>query len=323
MPCGGTCPSGYACGTANGIEVCRSANNVPLFSHVFVILMENTSLSTLKTAMNGSGAPNLKALAAARATGSDYHGVAHPSLPNYVALVSGDVQGVACDCKPTPNQGSCNTFTCNLLLGSCSCNTGAMNLGDQLEAASKSWTAFGEDMGTACNTSDSGNYAVRHVPFLYFDDVRSNTARCNAHVVDFSNFNAANPPVFSFIAPNLVHDMHNPEPATSQNITNGDMWIGPEVAAITASPAYQQGGLLVVVWDEDDLSGGLGGSDDAVPIFVMSPYAKVNGYVSSVKMNHYSLLATIEEGLDLPKLGKASSPGSGVAATLSDYFPPN
>jgi len=36
------------------------------------------------------------------------------------------------------------------------------------------------------------------------------------------------------------------------------------------SAAYAQGGLLVVVWDEDDGSGGLSGTDDPAPIFVMS-----------------------------------------------------
>src|SRR5262249_14021460 len=149
-----------------------------------------------------------------------------------------------------------------------SCNNNAMNLGDQLEAAQQSWKAFGEGMGTPCNTTDGGNYAVRHVPFLYYDDVRGNAARCAAHVVDFSTFDLQNPAKFSFIAPDLVHDMHDPVPATTQNIANGDTWIGPEVTAITTSAAYQQGGLLVVVWDEDDASGGLFGSDDPIAIFV-------------------------------------------------------
>src|SRR5262249_24307020 len=38
--CGGqTCPTGYTCGTANGLPVCVSADGIPLFSHVLVILM--------------------------------------------------------------------------------------------------------------------------------------------------------------------------------------------------------------------------------------------------------------------------------------------
>jgi hypothetical protein len=185
------------------------------------------------------------------------------------------------------------------------------------------WGAFGEDMGKPCNIADSGNYAVRHVPFLYFDDIQTNTARCKAHVVDFTTLDWATAPTFTYVAPNLVDDMHDPFPASSTNIANGDKWIGPLVTKIVASPGYTKGGLLVVVWDEDDDSGGLTGSDDPTPIFVISPYAKNTGYVSMPKANHYSLLATIEDGLGLPRLGKAAHPGTGVADTLSDFFPAN
>src|SRR5277367_3425421 len=81
----GTCPSGYACGSANGIAVCRStATSIPLFSHVFVILMENTSLSTLEAAITANTAPNLKMYQSSYASATDYHGVTHPSLPNYI-----------------------------------------------------------------------------------------------------------------------------------------------------------------------------------------------------------------------------------------------
>jgi hypothetical protein len=318
VTCPANCPTGYTCGTANGLPVCKAASGIPLFSHVFVILMENTSLSTLQMAMSGGGAPQLAAMTAKYATGSDYHGVAHPSLPNYIALTSGDTQGIACDCKAQTGQGSCNLLTCNLLLGLCSCDQPAMHIGDQLEAAGLTWMAFGEGMGTACNLTDSGSYAVRHVPFLYYDNIQTDAARCNAHVVDFSSFDPNNAARFNFIAPNLVHDMHDPVPATAQNITNGDMWIGPEVMAIMSSPAYTQGGLLVVVWDEDDGSGGITGSDDPIGIFVMSPYANGGGYVSSTKADHYSLLATFEDGLGLPRLGKAAA-----ASPLTDYFPSN
>src|SRR5579862_4613008 len=42
----GTCPTGYTCGSANGNAVCRSnTTQIPLFTNVFVILMENTTLA--------------------------------------------------------------------------------------------------------------------------------------------------------------------------------------------------------------------------------------------------------------------------------------
>jgi hypothetical protein len=311
--------------------VCRAPSSIPLFSHVFLVVMENTSLSTLKAAMQASPsqAPNLQALATKYATGSAYHGVAHPSLPNYIALTSGDTQNVVCDCDASPGLGACSTSStvcsASILFGNqCSCPNNATNIADQLEGAGKSWMAYGESMGTPCNLTDSGNYAQRHVPFLYYDDIQTNASRCKSHVVDFGSFSPDTAPDYTFIAPNLIDDMHNPDPTTSVNIPDGDAWIGPQMAKIMASPSYTSGGLLVVVWDEDDGSGGLlGNTDDPIGIFVMSPYAKSGGFVSSVTANHYSLLATIEDGLGLTRLANAAHPGTNMAATLSDYFPPN
>jgi hypothetical protein len=317
------CPDGATPGTANGLPVCRAASGIPLFTNVFVVLMENTSLSTLSPQMQDGGvAPTLAGYAAKYATGSDYHGVVHPSLPNYVALVSGDPQGIACDCKAIADAGTCGAL-CNATFnsGNCSCDVSASNIGDQLETAGKTWMAFAEGMGaqTPCNVVDdsSTSYAVRHVPFLYFDDVQTNATRCEQHAVDYSLFDPASPAAFNFIAPNLVDDMHDPFPAGTTNIANGDKWIGPQVDAILASKGYTSGGLLVVVWDEDDLSGaGPLNTDNPVPIFVFSPYAKSGGYVSGVKADHYALLATFEDGLGLPRLGSAAK-----ATPLTDYFP--
>jgi hypothetical protein len=321
--CASPCPTGYTCGTANGKPVCRAKSGIPMFSHIFMIMMENTSLSTLNAAIAAGSAPNLKSLGAMNATASAYHGVAHPSLPNYVALTSGGTQGIGCDCQPLAGQGTCNIATCNLLLGDCSCAQSVTNLADQIEAAKETWTAFGEGMSTPCNTSDDSTtqYAVRHVPFLYYDDIQTDTARCDAHVVDFSSFDPATAPQYTFIAPNLTDDMHDPDPTTSVNIPDGDTWIGPEVAKIMASPSYTDGGLIVVLWDEDDDSGGITGTDDPVPIYVMSPYAKSGGYVSAVEADHYSLLATIEDGMNLTRLGEAGMTRPMKADTLADFFP--
>lgn len=314
----GTCPTGYTCKTANGLPVCRSnTSQIPLFSHVFVILMENTSLKTLEAGINNNQAPNLASWQGKYATGTDYHGVAHPSLPNYIALTSGDTQGIGCDCGAAPGNGKC--FAVLDVCLTCSCDQKVQHLGDQIEAAKKTWMDFGESMGTPCNLKDNGDYAVRHNPFLYYDNVQTDTGRCNSHVVDFSNFDPNNAPSFSFIAPNLVSDMHDPDPPDSTNIPNGDKWLGQHAGAILASNGYKNGGLLVIVWDEDDASGGIGGTtNDPIGIWVMSPYAKSGGYVSKTTADHYSLLATIEDGLDLGRMGKAST-----AQPLTDYFPPN
>jgi len=313
------CPQGYHCGTANGLPVCRNdETGIPLFGHVFIIVMENLSFSTLDEKDNRAASPFLHSLMTSAAYSTGYHGVAHPSLPNYLAMTSGGTQGTECDCSPA-GQGSCNDLVCNAILHSCSCANPAESIADELEAAGRSWKAYGEDMGAPCNLADSGGYATRHVPFLYYSGIQSAPDRCQSHVVDYSAFAQDAPahvPEFVFIAPNLTHDMHDPVlPGGKTNIQNGDSWLSSTgVAAITPLDAYQEGGLIVIVWDEDDYSG-VFDDDDPIPLFVLSPYAKT-GYASAVRADHYSLLATVEDGLDLPRLGKA-----GAASPLSDFFP--
>src|SRR5262249_42749444 len=46
--CGAPCPTGFHCGSANGLAVCRHDDSgIPLFSNVFVVLMENLSFNEL------------------------------------------------------------------------------------------------------------------------------------------------------------------------------------------------------------------------------------------------------------------------------------
>jgi len=325
----GTCPTGFTCGTANGTSVCFSPTGVPKFTNIVVVMMENTTLATLQTADN---TPYLTGLGQAWASSSNYHGATHPSLRNYIALTSGDPQGIGdddvlhklfCDCHPTGP--ACSAFNCVVLgipLGNCGCPINARNVADDIEAAGLTWRDYGEGMGTPCNLTDNSatNYAARHNPFLYYDDIQT-TSRCTSNVVDYSSFASdlqAGLPTFSLVAPNLVHDMHNPFPASSQNYVNGDQWLATQIPSILGAAPWQPGGagLLVIVWDEDDLSGGLTQStDDPIPMFLISPLAQAGGYVSATQYNHYSLLATIEDSLGLPRLLNAQA-----AKPMTDFF---
>ena len=68
---------------------------VPRVDHVVVIVFENEE----RQSVLGSGvAPTFDRLAARYAQATDDRAVAHPSLPNYLALVSGSTHGVTDDC---------------------------------------------------------------------------------------------------------------------------------------------------------------------------------------------------------------------------------
>ena len=63
------------------------------------------------------------------------------------------------------------------------------------------------------------------------------------------------------------------------------------------SPAWQAGGTLLLTWDEGS------GAGNRVAALVITPEAK--GRTSALPYDHYSLLATMEDLLGLPRLGKA------------------
>ena len=68
--------------------------------HIFFIMMENHATSEIIG--NTADAPFINQLAHRYAVATNYHGVTHPSLPNYLAAISGDFQGIWDDCKAGP-----------------------------------------------------------------------------------------------------------------------------------------------------------------------------------------------------------------------------
>ena len=279
-------------------------------------MMENTSASGISASLT----PYLEGtVGPAWATSSNYSGVTDPSLPNYIAITSGGTQTITCDCQPT---GTACQPNCSNLFGTSGCNCGGMtvaHLGDQLDTAKLSWREYGQTMGTACNTSDTGAYATKHIPFLYYNDVlnSSTSGYCANHVVDYGDFAAdlaGTPNVFNLISPDLNNDMHGTGAIqTTTDVTNGDTWLSNNVPAILGSPAFTDGGIVFIVWDEGSFSL----STNGLPFYLLSPLAKKSGYSSSVAYNHYGVLATIEDGLNLgSRLGSASG-----AAPLADFFP--
>src|SRR5258705_9497572 len=86
---------------ATGLVSARPAA-VPRLAHVVVVVFENQERSTVL----GTGqAPTFDRLAGDYAQATDYQAVAHPSLPNYLALISGSTHGVTNDCTNCPQSG--------------------------------------------------------------------------------------------------------------------------------------------------------------------------------------------------------------------------
>lgn len=243
-----------------------SASSV--LAHVVIIVEENKPKDTI---VGNSAAPYLNSLMHTYAMAQNYYGVTHPSLPNYLALTSGTFDGITTDCNPPG--------------GACEANV--KNIADEIEQSGRTWKEYAESMPSPCYQYNSGEYAVKHNPFMYYPDITSNPARCNSHVVPFSTFSkdlasTTSLPNYSFITPNLCNDMHN------CSVQTGDQWLAKIVPAILNSPGFtKQRSLLAIVWDE-----GYVGNNNVLAILAGSAVKK--GYVSTAYYNHYSLLHTIE-----------------------------
>jgi phospholipase C len=271
--------------------------SIPAFSHIFTIVMENRSYDQI---IGNNSAPYMNSLATQYALAANYYGVIHPSLPNYIALTAGD------------------TFTITKNCTDCFIDT--PNIVDQLETAGKSWKAYIESMPSPCFVGDAGSlYRQKHNPFIYFDSIRNNPARC-AKIVPFEQFDAdlqsGALPQYVWITPNMCNSMHD------CSVKTGDDWLKLWVDKILASPAWQQNGVLFVTFDEGRPSDDTGCCEYAVGghivTLVISPLAKP-AFQSQVAYDHYSLLRTIEEAWSMPLLNKANC---ACSPAMADFFTP-
>jgi phospholipase C len=277
-------------GMAVAQKATPSAPAVPNFRHIFVIVLENHSYDDV---IGNDKLPYLNGLAKQFGLATASYGVTHPSLPNYLALIGGDTFNVTTDCKD--------------------CFVSAPNLVDQLETAGKSWKAYMDGMPSPCFLGNQGDYAQKHNPFLYFDDVRTNAARCNK-IVPFtelaSDLKANAVPDFIWITPDQCHDMHSCPPE------QGDAWLAAEVPKILASSAWKDGGALFITFDEGTTNDGCCGQPGGgrIPTLVVSPLVAPGTRVST-PFNQYGLLRAIEDAWGLPHLGAAAE-----ANSLADFF---
>jgi phosphatidylinositol-3-phosphatase len=249
---------------------------VPAFRHALVVVFENKEQGEVA---GNPAAPTFAALARQYATLSTYEAVSHPSLPNYLALVSGSTQGIENDCT--------------------SCIVHAPNLADTLERAGLSWKTYAEGLPSPGFTGASaGLYAKKHDPFLYFADIAENRSR-RERVVPLeqlrSDLAAGQLPDFALVVPNLCHDMHDCPVAT------GDQWLRDTIVPLLGDPQLA-GSVVFVVFDEGATDEGGGGR---VAAMALGPLVRPGSHYDR-ETNHYGLLRTLEDAWGLPPLGESA-----------------
>jgi hypothetical protein len=328
-----------------------SASALPPIKHVFIVVLENKDFD--QTFADDSKAPYLaKTLPSQGQLLTQYYATGHLSLDNYITMVSGQ--------PPNPvTQADCQFFQDfvgtvgedGVAIGQgCVYPPEVKTIADQLESKDLTWKGYMEDMANsptepkscrhpAINARDStqsakadDQYAARHNPFVYFHSIIDRPA-CAANDVDLSQLpkdleSASTTASYSFITPDLCSDGHD-EPCIDGRpggLESINEFLQTWIPRIAGSPAYADGGLVIVTFDEaeDDASdccnepaspnspnnggptpGNGGGRIGAV---LLSKYIKA-GSVNDTPYNHYSLLRSTEDMFGLPHLAFAAQEG--------------
>lgn len=255
--------------------------------HILIVVMENHSYEQV---IGNSQMPYINALARANAVVSTTD-LSHPSLPNYLGLISGSIQNNPQDTTPQDGTYAGLQFT------------------DLLAAKGIGWKAYMEDMRGACDLTDTyspGGYDVNHNPFMYFRSVRNSSSQCHRDVpytqlaIDLRSRTA---PPFIWVSPNITHDMHDGTDA------QGDAFIKALVTQVRASSWWTSNSRLIITWDEGAQS------EQVATIVVGAPHgAKANGG------NLYGTLRGLERAYGVGLLGHSAASNVGDIRPLLTGF---
>jgi acid phosphatase len=244
---------------------------------LLVLVVENHSLEEMRARM-----PYTFGLAQSYGYATDYTAIRHPSLPNYIAITSGDTHAVTDDAAPAAHPLD-----------------GESVFGQALRSG-RTAGVYADGMTGTCSTVDGGDrYAVKHNPWAYYVSERASCAAGDQPVTALGP--AARDgrlPNAGMVVPNLCHDAHD------CSLGVADDWIRAELGTVLAGPDWRSGHLAVVITaDEDDRS-----SDNRVLTVVVHP--SQHGNVVTDRLDHYSLSGLYSDVLHAPGLGHAPSAGS-------------
>jgi hypothetical protein len=253
-------------------------NSSPPIKHVFVVVLENENAA--ETFSPTSQIPYLaQTLVKKGAFIPNYYGIGHSSLPNYLALISGQAPN-------QQTQDDCGTYTefapatpapnGQFLGDGCLFPASVPTLAGQLTAKKKTWRGYMEDMVTSCRHPVPGTpdttqaarvgdqYAARHNPFVYFRSI-TDTPACAANDVDLSRLQTdlkrqSTTATYSMIVPNLCNDAHDGPcvDGAAGGLVQANGWLQRNIPPILKSPGYKHGGLLIVTFDEAEGGGPTG-----------------------------------------------------------------
>jgi phosphatidylinositol-3-phosphatase len=167
------------------------------------------------------------------------------------------------------------------------------NLGTTLPPGS--WKTYAEGLPSGGWTgAASGAYAKKHDPFVYFRDLADNRSLLHRSIVPFRSLardlKRYALPRFALVVPDECHDMHD------CSVSTGDAWLGRFITPLLRSPALRDG-VIFIIFDE-------GSGSNHVPALAIGPAVRARSTFNRAT-DHFGLLRTIEQALNLPLLARS------------------
>ena len=234
--------------------------------------------------------PYLSGLASQYGLATQYYASTHPSIGNYFELTAGQTI--------TGDDSVAGPFNVD-------------NIVRQLIAAGKTWKGYAESLPAVGYIGpDVYPYKHSHFPLSYFTDVVNSSTEAS-NLVPFTQFaiDLANNqlPQYSLVVPNLLNDAHD------GTLTQADTWLQANIAPLLSNTEFQQSGLLIITFDEGDMSDLANGGGHVVTV-VIGPKAKT-GFQSTTFYQHQNTLSLV-----CATLGITTCPGQAASASNMSEF---
>lgn len=213
-------------------------------------------------------APYINALSRRGVLFTQSYGTAHPSQPNYLALFSGSTQDITNNACPHELSGA--------------------NLASAMIGKGMSFVSYAESMPhPGFEGCIAGSYFRKHNPISNWKDLAAYNQPFSAFPQDYAQL-----PTVALVIPDQRNDMHD------GSVAQGDAWLSRNIEPY-AQWAMTHNSLLIITWDEDN-------SQDNNRIATIFVGPMLNPGISAQRIDHYSLLRTIEDVLALPHLGESA-----------------
>ena len=188
-------------------------------------------------------------------------------------------------------------------------------LGDELDAAGRSWGFYAASYSSGYLNIWSAYQAIRHIYYGpdWHKDVLPNTSF-------FDDVAQGRMRAVSWITPNCANSDH-----AGCGSKTGPSWVASLVNAVGRSK-YWNSTAIFIFWDDyggwyDDVAPQLVDYDGLgmrLPLLVVSPYAK-RGYISHVHYEHGSILRFVEDLFGLPQLAASDARATSPEADCFDF----